>query len=379
MSELAELYAVFLALYLFECLAWVPRRAVGFLALLGRPRARIAFRPNAGWSSSVVVGRPWPPLTPPWFAEPLPVAVDPRGLTLTEDAGRLLAWEALGPVVARDAFVQSGEAWSCKLASRQAALALADGLERIRTATAKKRKGEVERFLDGRFDVAAATARRAAFDRGVRALRVLSNALWLALFGGMGVAVATQNMLYLLATAALTIVLWPVNAIVFSRTLRKQTWLAKGYRPELSKRVVTMLSPLSAVRAVDVMARELWAGFDPLAVAAVLLSPRELRSFARPLLVSVEPREGDPLAWWRAEVRLRMARVLAGRSIEVDALLAPPARDGAHVTQYCPACLAQYEAGAGNDGQCPNDTCHDIPLRGFTDVSPATSSNQGKP
>lgn len=377
MSELAELYAVFVVLYLFECLAWVPRRSVGFLALIGRRRARVAFRPNAGWSASVVVGQPWPPLAPPWFAEPLPFAVDPRGITLTETDGRHLAWEELAPISACDACVESGDTLSCKLASRHAAATLAEALERIRVAPSKRREGELRRFLDARFDVAAANARRKAFERIARPLRVLSNALWLALFGGLGVAVALQNMLYLLAAAALTLLLWPVNAFVFTRTLRRQTWLGKGQGPELSKRVVTLLSPLSAVRSVDVIARELWVSWDPFAVAAVLLSTGELRSFARPQLVAVASREGDGLAWWHGELRSRMERVLAERGIGVKELLAPPGREGQHVTHYCPGCLAQYEAGAGGEGQCANETCQGIPLCAFDETE--TPSSQGKP
>jgi len=377
-SELAELYVVFVVLYLFECLAWVPRRTVGFLALLGRRRARIAFRPNAGWSSSVAIGQPWPPLAPPWFAEPLPFAVDLLGITLTEGDGRRLAWEKLAPITARDARVESGESLTCKLASRHAAAGLAEALEKIRVADAKKREVELRRFLDARFDVAAARTQRKLFDRSVRSLRVLSNALWLALFGGVGAAVGTQNLLYLVAVAALTLLLWPVNAFVFTRTLRKQTWLAKGQGPELSKRLVTMLSPLSAVRAVDVLARELWANWDPFTVAALLLGPRELRSFARPLLVAALPREGDPLAWWRAELRRRMELILAEQNIDVEELLAPPAREGSHVSQYCPACLAQYERGAGVEGNCPNETCFAIPLRAFFSDERERSSTEGK-
>jgi hypothetical protein len=290
---------------------------------------------------------------------------------VAEGAGRRLAWEDLAPIVACDARIESGELLSCKLGSRHAAARLAEALEKIRLAPTKKREGELRRFLDARFDVAAASARREAFARSVRVLRVLSNALWLALFGGLGVAVVTQNMLYLLAAAALTLILWPVNAFVFSRTLRKQTWLPKGQGPELSTRLVTVLSPLSAVRAVDVIARELWANRDPLVVAAVLLKPAELSSFARPLLVAVESRDGEPLAWWRAELRLRMGRVLAERKISVEELLMPPVREGSHVATYCPACLAQYEPGAGALGNCPNDTCHDIPLRAFASDEPS--------
>jgi hypothetical protein len=94
-------------------------------------------------------------------------------------------------------------------------------------------------------------------------------------------------------------------------------------------------------------------------------------------LVSVEPRDREPLAWWRAELRRRMVRVLADRKLTVEELLAPPVREGNHVTQYCPACLAQYEQGAGTGGHCPNDVCHDIPLRPFASDKPVAPSSEG--
>jgi hypothetical protein len=364
-SELAELYAVFVVLYLFECLAWVPQRTVGFFALTGRWRARMAFRPNASWSSSVVVGKPWPPLTPPWHAEPLPFAVDPSGITLTESTGRRLTWDELDPIVAGAMRVASGDQLVCKLASRQGAARLARALETVRVASPEQREAEVRRFLDASFDQESARVRWREFSRGVFPLRALSNALWLSLFGGLGLAVLAQNMLFLLVAAALTLLLWPIHGIVFARTLRRQTWLAREHWPDLGKRLVTLLSPLSAVRAVDTLARELWANLDPLAVAAVLLAPRDLAAFARPRFVAMQPRKGDALAWWRAEVRGRIERLLAKQGISVDALLAPPVREGPHVALYCPSCLSQYEPSAGSNGHCPNETCQDISLCAF--------------
>jgi hypothetical protein len=377
-SELAELFAVFVVLYLFECLAWVPRRTVGFFALAGRWRARIAFRPNAGWSLAVVLGKPWPPLTPPWLAEPLPFAVDPRGITLTESDGRRLGWDQLAPIVALDSQVGSGEDLSCKLASRRGAAGLAEALEQVRGANPKQRETLLGRLLDARFDVAVADARRKQFAQGVRLLRWFSNALWLAVFGGLGVAVLSQNMLVLLAAAAMTLLLWPINGLLFARVLRRQTWLLRAHWPDLSKRLVAMLSPLSAVRATDVLARELLGDLEPLAVAATLLSPRELSAFARPLLVAVQPRDEDDLGWWRTALRVRIERVLAGRKLLAAELLAAPERESDRVVAYCPACLAQYETAPSNGGNCPNDTCHDIPLRAFTPRHPGAPGTQSE-
>jgi hypothetical protein len=367
LSELGELYLLFLVLYLFECLAWVPRRAVGFFAFTGRWRGRLAFRPNASWSVSVVFGKPWPPLSPPWLAEPLPFALDPKGITRIEPDKCRLTWEELEPVTVRGNRVESGDRLLATVASRKGAAMLAEALEKTRTLPAKKRESGLRKFLDARFELGAPLARQKEFQASVRALRVLSNALWLSLFGGLGVAALTHSMLVLLAAAAVSLLIWPIHSVVFYFTLRKlaATWLPRAHGPDFSKRLVAMLSPISAMRGVDMVAREVWANLDPMTVAAALLSPRDLPKFARPFVVTMHVREGDDLAWWRAEIRERMERVLAAKNVDVAAMLAPPAREGNHAETYCPSCLAQYEAGRKAGEPCPNETCPDIPLRAF--------------
>ena len=373
MSELAELYALFLILYLFECLAWVPRRSVGFFHFAARWRGRLAFRPNASWSVSVVFGKPWPPLSPPWLAEPLPFAIDPDGLTLIESHRRRIVWEDLAPVSARGYRVESGELFVATTATRKGSAALAKTLERIRTSPAKKREAGVRKFLDARFDLEAPLDRQREFYKSVQALRVCSNALWLALFGGLGVAVGTHSMLVLLGAAALSLLLWPINSVVFHFTVRKlaRTWLPRAQGPDLAKRLVAMLSPISGVRAVDMLAREVWANLDPLTVAAALLSPPHLATFARPLVVAMQAREGDDLAWWRAETRQRMEHVLTQKNVDLAAMFSPPKRENDHAETYCPSCLAQYESGRKPGESCPNETCQDVPLRAFGDEGKA--------
>ena len=365
MSELAELYALFLVLYLFECLAWVPRRTVGFFHFLGRWRGRAAFRPNASWSTSVVFGKPWPPLSPPWLAEPLPFAIDPKGLTLIESDRRRIAWEDLEPVSARGHRLESGDLVLATLASRLGAVVLAEMLEGTRLMSAKKREAALRKFLDARFDVDAPLTKQKEFQTRTRALRASSMALWLSLFGGLGVAVFTRSMVVLLVAAALSLLLWPINAVVFFLTARK---VPRDHGPEFSKRLVAILSPLSGVRGVDLLAREVWANLDPVTVAVALLSAKDLLAFARPLVVAMEARDRDELAWWRAETRQRMERVLAKKNVDLASLFAPPTRESSQVQTYCPSCQSQYEGGRKAGDPCPNESCPDVSLRAFGDL-----------
>jgi hypothetical protein len=374
-NELVELYFFLAVLYLIECLSWVPRRTFGFFRLAGRWRGYRAFRPNAGWSLAVVVGKPWPPLSPPWLAEPLPCAVDPAGITLTEPPRRL-SWDELSPIAASGNRVLHGDALLSRHASRRGAASLAAALEQARTASPKRREAVLRRWLDARFAPETPATRAEQYRKSVRALRVAGNALWLALFGGLGVAVLLHNLLFLLLAAALTLLLWPVSSVLFHRTLGRIDWLPRSCWPERGKRLVALLSPLSAVRAADLLAREIWAEVDPLTVAASLLSPADLRKFARPLLIAVAPRAHDDLAWWRAEVHLRMQRVLATRDITLASLLVPPPRESPRAATYCPACLAQYEAGQKAGTFCPNDGCQEVPLRSFGESGKPESDSE---
>jgi hypothetical protein len=367
-SELAELYVLLVVLYLIECLAWVPRRTVGFFRLAGRWRARTAFRPNAGWSHGVVLGKPWPPLSPPWLAEPLPFAIDPQGITLPAARRPRLDWDDLAPISAQGYRVTSGEQLLSLHASRQGAASLAQALEQARTSSPKRREAELRRFLDARFDASAPEANRRRYGKSVRLLRVVSNLLWVGIFGGLGAAVLAHNLLFLLVAAACCLLLWPLNSVVFFMTVRRLDWLPRAYRPERGKRLVAMLSPLSGVRAADILAREAWADLDPLAAAAALLSASDLPGFARPRLAAVQPRAHDDLAWWRNEIRQRMERSLATRQLDGAVVLAPPARESQQAETYCPACLAQYAAGHKAGDPCPNEGCPDIPLRAFDDA-----------
>jgi hypothetical protein len=366
-SELTELYLLFVALYLFESIAWVPRRSIGFFRFLGRWRARAAFRPNAGWSVGAVFGKPWPPLSPAWVAEPLPFAMDVDGISASERGGQRTGWSALALCTADGDRLRSGEQTLATLTSHSAARCLADDLERARLAPPKQRESVLREILRRRFDAAEAAARPRRLGRSVRLLRVSSNLLWLFLFGGLGVAAFSGHVLILIAAAALSVLLWPVNALIFARTLRRLDWLDRESWPTTGKRWVAYLSPLSGLRATDLIAREALAGLDPLAVAAALLSADDLAAFARPRLVAVAPRPDAPLPWWREQQRQQIERLLRERKLDPEQLLAAPRPEGTHVATYCPSCRAQYEPSRRAGEPCPDQSCADVPLVAFAD------------
>jgi hypothetical protein len=371
LSELAELYLFFLVIYLLECAVWVPRSAVGLFAPVRRWGWRRPWSPNTSWSRGALFGAPWPPLSSPLVAEPLPVTVGPDGLTY--DGGRThLAWTALEHASAAGARLEVNRRPVATLGTSRGAAALAAVLTELRKLPREARVGRIERLLDERFDVTATAVRLLAFRRGTRALRVVTNVLWVALFVAVPVSlwIPLGGIVQLLAGAVLVLLAWLASAVVFERTLRKAVVLPRALWPDLTKRVVAASSPLAAIRSADLIARELVGDIDPLAVAAALLPPTALADLARPRLVDLLFRQGSDLpegaadddrAWRQGQLE-RIRRLLRGRDLDPEVLLAAPPRDRDEVVAWCPRCLAQYEKIAAGPEHCPGDRCPGISL-----------------
>lgn len=373
MTELLELYALFAALYLLDCVVWVPRGTIGLLPTLRGRRVRPAYRPNPTWSVGAVFGSPWPPLTPPLIAELLPFVLTPAAVRLHAGGSVEIPWDALvaeahGPRV--EVRGPSAEAaLSVSLATRRGALTLAESLTRIAATPAQGRAREIERLLAARFDDDDAATRWRDLQKSTRALRVAGSLLWLTLFVGLALVSLVQTASFLIALGAVVLVLWVTTSVTFVRTLRRQTWLPREAWPDLSKRVTAILSPLSAMRGTDLLARELLADVDPVAAAAGLAPPEALVALARVRLAALhfstpEAKASDP-AWWRDREREQIEALLRRRKQDPLTLLLPPPPEGPSMKVYCPICLTQYEGGNADeaDRHCTGEECQGILLR----------------
>jgi len=377
-SELAELYVVFALIYLFECSEVVPRRALGFVPWLGGWRVRRPFAPNPAWRRGLVFGEPWPPLAPALVTESVPLIVGPDGIgTGVGGSGvgdaRFVAWGDVHDVTAHGVRLLVNGEPVATLATRRGARALAQAFGGLAQAPRDQRATRLARWLDDRFDVAAARARLPVLLRQTRALRIAANVLWAGLFVGLPALLWTR-LAYLLwlPVAGVTVLAWLVAGGLFVRALRRSSWLDRGLRPDLAKRITAVASPLATVRAADHIARELCGDLDPLAVAAALLPPAGLQRLGRSLLCDLRFRDAEDVArgsdddvrWLRAETLARVERTLRACDIDPQSLLAAPARD-ADMAAWCPACLAQYRDVSEPRATCANVACRGIALCGF--------------
>jgi hypothetical protein len=133
-----------------------------------------------------------------------------------------------------------------------------------------------------------------------------------------------------------------------------------------------LLSPATAIRALDLLSRPLLEIFHPLAVARVLCADSEFRTLAANYLREINypaqplcPRSESAAIQAEQEMRLLLKQEvesLVKKAGEDPAeLMRPPMPTESSCRSYCPRCLAQFTV---TTGVC--EDCGGVPLVAFT-------------
>jgi hypothetical protein len=180
--------------------------------------------------------------------------------------------------------------------------------------------------VDGhRLDAEAAAALHARAREELRLLRVLTNLLFGSVFVLLPGAVLVPFGVYRPASVLVLIgIVWLSVAVATIVAVRRVYPQAES-RPTVT---ATLLSPISAIRVTDVVARRLLADWHPVAVARVLCSREDYLSLARSACFSSSGPRGAVTRFLRS----------VGDWGAVQA--APAMEDGC--TFYCPKCHAQF-------------------------------------
>ncbi len=354
MSSIDGLLLLLAVVYLVECAAWVTRDAVPFRqGLLGRWR----HAPPSEWGghdrNAFVFSGPLPPLPPLILCQPWPIAFADEGVSpLPPAEPRLLPWQALRELRIDGRLLLAGGARVAEFLSPLVAHQVGGLLERLAALPPNERGQELRSAIRESLDAEGARRRLAAYRAASGFLAVSANLLAAVCFAlvpaTFHVPFLAERWLWVLLWAVL---LWALVVFDFARAHR-------ALHPEQRRRrhvLIMALSPLAALRARDVVAREALALFHPLAAARALLDEARFAAFARKALAearfplrAAEPRPTEES--WRALFADEIERFLRHEGFDPDALLAPPPREGPESLAYCERCRAQYTLREG--------TCH---------------------
>jgi hypothetical protein len=349
MRELATLLAIVLLVYLFQCLCWAPTRAhvFSFAGYARKGRKKRGFV----WSALNLTGywaNPLPPLQPLLVVYWPQIQPEPEILRITQSDGESVpvAWEQLS-------LTRLGTKLSCNdFIVLQAGV---DELKwhqefllRLKHAKLKERKKLIEAWLRKSTDSAAIEELLIGFRHKSRWLKIAVNLQFVLLF------VVVPLAFFRFGSRAL----WPMLAAVVTtsifiawqfRRLHKSFFPGDG-ESRYKSVVSIVLSPIYAIRAVDALARDLLAGFHPVAVASVVFPQPELETFAGEELRANRFSQSGT-GWFGNQLELALAGMLEKRGVTAQRLLAAPERES-NCVLYCPRCRAQYTKDCEDCADC---------------------------
>jgi len=322
-----------LGLYLLDSIAWSVREET----LFARP-----FRSFFTARGPLLAGlSPWSEVV---SAVSWPVRLSPASVFWPDRDGRLteVPWTALGTVERTDRSLQAAGR-SFRAPSPDDARRIARALVRLRDAPPGARAAELNALVRERGDVGAARRLRQGTERHAQALSALGAAFLFALFVllplGLGPwAAFVPPPTHTLAGLAL---LYLAIVVLGWRTLRG-CGLSKGQAFGALSNLFYL--PATAGHARSFLSRRLFADYDTLTVAAVLLPAPAFRRLARETFHRIRREGADGLADPARLAEEAWRRVVAESGQDAAAVLSAPSPADPSAANYCPLCSTEYRA-----------------------------------
>ncbi|HEY6269556.1 MAG TPA: hypothetical protein VIX11_14725 [Candidatus Acidoferrum sp.] len=385
MTEVQILFLVLIGVYLLQCIGWAPLESEVF-RIGWRFRARLLPK-GLGMrfgQHKLLFLNPFLPLSGAIVCEFFPSVVTNKEGTPAQSnlskpdeiTGRRtirLSYQAKQQVQSAGKEVRSAGHLLFTAHSEAYATFLAAVLDHVRKRSAQDRDRAFEREFEKMFDNKKIALRLEEYQAHTVFLRTACMLLFVFLFLVAPVLIRLRGLEHL----------WPVLLAYLIWSLAWIGWsFLRAHRalyPELKEGcwqqvIVLALSPFSAIRANDVLLRDLFCAFHPVAVGYVLLSKEESRVLAeRNLRQSLFRMEGDATSSDSVMRRVLQA-FLAKIEMPPEELLRPPLRESENCQTYCPLCLAQFVLA---EGECPD--CGDVHLKKFPVAPESAPSDRPQP
>ncbi len=374
MTDLELFFLVLAVFYLLQCLVWVPPDAVCFRpGWRGKWRVAPAGLQFAEGGSRGLFTAPFPPLNGLAACEGSLFSISPAGVVAPaapprpavgspKPAPRQARFAEPGKFSAATNEIHLGKLLFVRTASAPSARHWAELLETLRPMSPERREAELQREFARQLSTDEVTARLNSWRENSFNLRLACNSLFAVLFVLLPFHVWRQIIAHT----------WPLLGAYYLAHILLIAWLFRRlhrslYPKESEARWVNTLLiatyPLGAVRALDVVQRDLFNGYHPAAVAAVLcdaatarqVASRTLREVRFPLPESSELEAGfrrETQEWFRAHMGQAFEKFLRKEKAPPEELLQPPARLSESCRAYCPRCCGQFVVVEGTCSDC---------------------------
>jgi hypothetical protein len=351
---LAELFPYIVLFYLVDAIIWVRRHEWALISLwLGSFRLHKHGLHIGGISPTAeVISSYRLPLNVTSQGVYVPASGREEVVTSAADDLHFTPFDAMSEVKAEDKVVRSGSVVLLKAASPAIARRTASLLEELRRVEPQERASCLRRRMHQAVDLDRLRSRREEHADGVSLLRVASTALAASVFVLLPVDLFSGS-LPLPGLLPGIAILYATVIITSAAVLRDSGTEARAVASAIAPLLVL---PPAAMHAVMVVGREMYADFDPLAVAAELLPLSTFRDLARreyhDIRTAREKTTGTDLGeFWSLRASV-WHRVLSKRGLRPEDVLGPPAKSDETSAAYCPRCCAEYQTPRGMCADC---------------------------
>jgi hypothetical protein len=371
MNDVQVLFLVLAALYLLQCIGWAPLESE-VLRIGWRFRAKVlphGLRMRFGQHKLFFLN-PLSPLAGAIVCDLFPSvrssdegsSVESNSLKPGGVTGRRairLNWHEKQRVHSYGKEVQSAGGVLFTAHSEAYASFLATILDRARKGSPKDRDRAFEREFEKMFDTKKVALRLEEYKAHTVFLRTACVLLLVFLFLIAPVLVRLRG-LERIWPVLLAYLIWSLAWISWSFLRAHRALYPEQKEGRWQQVIVLALSPFSAIRANDVLLRDLFCAFHPLAVGCVLLSKGKSRAQAERTLRQSLFRTDDDATSSEAAMRRALEAFLVKIGMPSQELLNAPQRESENCQTYCPLCLAQFVLA---EGECPD--CGDVQLKTF--------------
>lgn len=372
-SEGQTLLLVLVLLYLSECVIWMKRQSVAFIAGSGGS-GRIAF-PHS-WlgnaNGGILFLNPLPPAGKVFLSHLTPISISPSGIcafnlqTLSSGArsasqtGRFLSFSKVKQTSTDGAYLSINKERFVKCATARQARRLSTLIDTMVKASPAKREALARSWIAKQFDVNEAATRLREGKKAIKLIQTLGWALFFFLFVLAPIFVTMAGLLQVLVLIAILMLIVAISIAVLFFNAHK-----KLYPEEKSERlegfVKMILCPPASIRAADILTRNMLAEVSPIVLADLLTGNRG-RQFVRAFVLDLqyplkhevlEESARSTITWAAAEqLKACLAYVKSGRLENAEVLLAPAQREGNSLS-YCPRCGCQFVVHSVDCTDCP--------------------------
>jgi hypothetical protein len=372
-GEGQTLLLILILLYLSECLIWVKRESVAFVSGWSG-RWRLAIPPSwlGNAKGGIVFLNPLPPGGRVFLSHLWPISISPSGVcaynlqTLPfgarspQQTEEFLSFGKIKDSSTDGTYLVINNERFAKCATAKQAKALSKLIGAMAKASASKREAAVRKWVAQQFAVDEAAALLKETEELVSPIQSLGLILFLFLFVLTPVLGTLFGSTPLIIPVAVVMVALAIEIAILFRRAHKKLYPSESSE-RLESLVKMILCPPVAIRAVDILTKNLLSEYSPIVLASVLAGAGE-QQFVRGVILDLQhPLKHEvsdetaarTIAWLAEEQRnVCMEQVKAGRYLKQEDLVAPTQREENSIS-YCPRCHCQFVVSAGECPDCP--------------------------